>query len=124
MRNTVILSRSDVASLLTVEECMVAGEYAFGRFGEGKALAPKVLGIHAQKGGLHIKAGMMTVESDYIVAKLHSNFSENPAKRNLPTIQGTIAIFDANTGALLSLMDSIEITIVRTGAATGVASKY
>ena len=93
-------------------------------FAEGQAMAPKVLGIHAQTGGLHIKAGMMNLRSNYIVAKMNSNFPENPTKRNLPTIQGAIAIFNSENGALLAIMDSIEITVVRTGAATGIASKY
>jgi ornithine cyclodeaminase/alanine dehydrogenase-like protein (mu-crystallin family) len=124
MNDTLILSRRDVASLLTVEECMTSVEAAFKLFAEGKTLAPKVLGIHAPTGGLHIKAGIMNLNSNYIVAKMNSNFPENPIKQSLPTIQGAIAVFNADNGALLALMDSIEITILRTGAATGIASKY
>jgi alanine dehydrogenase len=124
MSDTLILSRKDVAGLLTIEECMVSVEAAFKMFADGQAAAPKVLGLHTSNGGLHIKAGMMKLNSNYIVAKMNSNFPENPAKRNLPTIQGAIAVFNADNGALLALMDSIEITIVRTGAATGIASKH
>src|SRR5688572_9603061 len=124
MSGTVILSRREVANLLTIEECMDAVEAAFKMFAEGKASPPKVLGIHTSSGGLHIKAGVMNLNSNYIVAKLNSNFPGNPSRHNLPTIQGAIAVFNADNGALLALMDSIEITIVRTGAATGIASKY
>jgi len=42
----------------------------------------------------------------------------------LPLIQGIIALFDAENGYPLALMDSIEITIIRTGAATGTAARY
>jgi alanine dehydrogenase len=124
MSDTVILSRRDVASLLTIEECMNSVEAAFKMFAEGQAAAPKVLGLHTTTGGLHIKAGIMNLNGNYIVAKMNSNFQENPIKRNLPTIQGVIAVFNADNGAVLALMDSIEITILRTGAATGIASKY
>ncbi|MFZ6008803.1 MAG: hypothetical protein ACOYXT_00530, partial [Bacteroidota bacterium] len=110
MSNTVMLSRSEVAKLLTIEECMVSVEAAFKMFAEGKADPPRVLGIHAPHGGLHIKAGVMRLDRNYIVAKMNSNFPENPSKLNLPTIQGAIAVFDADNGALLALMDSIEIT--------------
>jgi ornithine cyclodeaminase/alanine dehydrogenase-like protein (mu-crystallin family) len=103
---------------------MDAVEGAFKMFAEGKVDAPKVLGIHTSNGGLHIKAGVMNLNSNYIVAKMNSNFPGNPGKLNLPTIQGAIAVFNADNGVLLALMDSIEITIVRTGAATGIASKY
>jgi ornithine cyclodeaminase/alanine dehydrogenase-like protein (mu-crystallin family) len=124
MGDTLILSRSEVAGLLTIEECMDSVEAAFRLFAEGKASDPKVLGIHTLNGGLHIKAGVMNLNSNYIVAKMNSNFPGNPSKLNLPTIQGAIAVFNADNGSLLALMDSIEITIVRTGAATGIASKY
>jgi alanine dehydrogenase len=124
MSDTLILSRSDVAKLLTIDECMEAVEAAFKMFAQGKVDPPKVLGIHASKGGLHIKAGTMKLNNNYIVAKMNSNFPENPAKLNLPTIQGAIAVFNADNGTLLALIDSIEITILRTGAATGIASKY
>jgi alanine dehydrogenase len=124
MSDTVILSRSEVAKLLTIEECMDSVEAAFKMFAEGKADPPKVLGIHTSSGGLHIKAGVMKLNNNYIVAKMNSNFPGNPSKLNLPTIQGAIAVFNADNGALLALMDSIEITIIRTGAATGIASKY
>ncbi len=124
MNDTVILSRRDVANLLTIEECMESVEAAFKMFAEGKASPPKVLGIHTSTGGLHIEAGVMNLNSNYIVAKMNSNFPGNPSKLNLPTIQGAIAVFNADNGVLLALMDSIEITIVRTGAATGIASKY
>jgi alanine dehydrogenase len=121
--DTLILSRTEVASLLTLEECMSAVESAFKMFAEGKVASPKVLALHASDGGLHIKAGLMTLKSNYIVAKMNSNFPKNPAIRSLPTIQGAIAVFNADHGTLLALMDSIEITIMRTGAATGIATK-
>jgi alanine dehydrogenase len=124
MSDTVILSRSDVAKLLTIEECMDSVEAAFKMFAEGRADPPKVLGIHTSNGGLHIKTGVMKLTNNYIVAKMNSNFPGNPSKLNLPTIQGAIAVFNADNGALLAVMDSIEITIIRTGAATGIASKY
>jgi alanine dehydrogenase len=124
MSGTVILSRSDVAKLLTIEECMDAVEAAFKTFAEGKADPPGVLGIRTPNGGLHVKAGTMRLNANYIVAKMNSNFPGNPASLNLPTIQGGIAVFDADNGILLALMDSIEITIIRTGAATGIAAKY
>jgi alanine dehydrogenase len=119
-----MLTRKEVGGLLSIDECMDAVEAAFKMFAEGKTSAPKVLSLHAPNGGLHIKAGIMNLNSNYIVAKMNSNFADNPGKRNLPTIQGAVAVFNADNGMLLSLMDSIELTIIRTGAATGIASKY
>jgi ornithine cyclodeaminase/alanine dehydrogenase len=42
----------------------------------------------------------------------------------MPNIQGIIMLCDGENGYPLALMDSIEITILRTGAATAVAAKY
>jgi alanine dehydrogenase len=91
---------------------------------EGKALPPKILGIHADNGGFHIKAGVMNTGRNYFVAKTNANFPGNMKDHGLPTIQGIIVVCDAENGRLLALIDSIEITIIRTGAATGVAAKY
>src|SRR5262245_62408844 len=42
----------------------------------------------------------------------------------MPNIQGIIMLCDGDNGYPLAIMDSIEITILRTGAATAVAAKY
>jgi ornithine cyclodeaminase/alanine dehydrogenase-like protein (mu-crystallin family) len=112
-----------VAELLGIEECIAAVERAFRLYGEGKTQAPGILGVHAAGGGFHIKAGIMNLERPYFVAKTNANFPNN-REIGLPTIQGVVVVCDAADGRLLALMDSIEITIIRTGAATAVAAKY
>ena len=42
----------------------------------------------------------------------------------MPTIQGLIAVFDAQNGVPLAILDSIDITIKRTAAASAVAAKH
>jgi ornithine cyclodeaminase/alanine dehydrogenase-like protein (mu-crystallin family) len=85
---------------------------------------PKILGIHNQKGGFHIKAGLLEGQTSFFAAKMNANFPGNMKEYGLPTIQGVLIASDGETGQLLALMDSIEITILRTGAATAVAAKY
>lgn len=48
----------------------------------------------------------------------------NPTKRGLPTILATIGAYDAVTGHMLALTDGTFATALRTGAASGVASRY
>lgn len=120
---TLLLTRRNVAELLGIEECMAAVERAFRLYGEGKTQTPRILGVHAANGGFHIKAGIMDLDGSYFVAKTNANFPNN-RKIGLPTIQGLIVVCDAADGRLLAVMDSIEITIIRTGAATAVAAKY
>ena len=121
---TMLLAGRDVAALLTIEECMTAVERAFKLYGEGKTGAPGILGVHARDGGFHIKAGVMDLDRSYFAAKINANYPDNPARVGLPTIQGVVVLCDAENGYPLAVMDSIEITIQRTGAATGVGAKY
>ncbi|MGH9961262.1 MAG: ornithine cyclodeaminase family protein [Pyrinomonadaceae bacterium] len=121
---TLLLTRRDVAELLTIEECIPAVETVFKLFGEGKTAAPGILGFHAADGGFHIKAGLLDLNRPYFAAKLNANFPQNARRFGLPLIQGVIALCDAENGYPLALMDSIEITILRTCAATAVAAKY
>src|ERR1041385_6484539 len=123
-QQTLLLKRSDVARLLSLDECIAAVENAFRLYAEGKAPTPGILGIHAANGGFHIKAGILDNNGHYFVAKTNANFPQNPRNFGLPTIQGVIVVSDADNGRLLCVMDSIEITILRTGAATAVAAKY
>jgi len=121
---TLVLTRSDVAALLSLEECIAAVEEAFRLHGEGKAAPPGVLALHSAEGAFHIKAGLLGSSRPYFVAKGNTNFAANPQRLGLPAIQGVIVMCDAADGRLLALLDSIEITIQRTGAATAVAAKY
>jgi alanine dehydrogenase len=121
---TLLLRRSDVAALLGIEECMTAVEQGFTLYAEGKVTPPGILGIPVQDGGFHIKAGLLDLGRTYFAAKTNANFPQNRKRFGLPLIQGIVLLCDAETGFPLALMDSMELTVIRTGAATGVAAKY
>src|SRR5947208_8892548 len=122
---TLILSRSDVVDLLSLPECIDAVERAFRLHAEGRTLGPGVLGVPASGGGFHIKAAGLVGERSYFFAtKTNANFSDNPRRWGLPTIQGTIVLADAANGTPLAVIESGSVTALRTGAATAVAAKF
>jgi alanine dehydrogenase len=121
---TLLLRRSDIEGLLSLSECIGAVDEIFRLQGEGKVPAPGILGVRATGGGLHVKAGLLPGNRNYFVAKLNANFPGNNARFGLPTIQGVIVVFDAESGAPLAILDSIDITLKRTAAASAVAAKY
>jgi alanine dehydrogenase len=123
-KGTLLLGRQDVAALLNLDECISAVERAFKSHAEGRLLPPGVLGIPANNGGFHIKTAGLELSRHYFAAKLNGNFFQNNQRFGLPNIQGLIVLCDAENGYPLAVMDSIEITIIRTGAATAVAAKY
>ena len=120
----ILLTRQEVASLLSLKECIAAVEDAFRRHGLGETIPPGVLGTHADHGGFHIKTAILRRQRGYFAAKCNANFPKNRERHGLPTIQGAILLHDADDGRPLAVMDSIEITILRTGAASAVAAKY
>jgi len=117
---TLLLTRADVADLLSMEACIEAVEHAFRLHGEGRADPPGILSVHATDGGFHIKAGILELGRPYFAAKTNANFPANPARFGLPTIQGVLLLADAERGTPLALMDSAEITAIRTAEHTGI----
>ena len=124
MTETLILTRRDVRALLGYDECIAAVEQAFRLHAEGRSLAPGVLGVPARDGGFHIKAAGLELGRLYFAAKTNGNFAGNPRKHGLPAIQGVIVLCDAGDGRPLAVMDSIEVTLRRTAAATAVAARW
>jgi ornithine cyclodeaminase/alanine dehydrogenase-like protein (mu-crystallin family) len=120
---TLVLTRSDVEALLGWDECIAAVEGAFRLHAEGRSLAPGVLGVRAPDGGFHVKAAGLPLGRLYFAAKVNANFTDNPRRHGLPAIQGLIVLCDAADGRPLAVMDSIEVTIRRTAAATAVAAR-
>ncbi len=121
---TLLLHRTDVKELLSLRDCIDAVEEIFRQQGNGKVPPSGILGVKAPNGGLHVKAGLLPCDRNYIVAKLNTNFPGNRTQSSLPTIQGLIAVYDAENGRPLAVFDSVEITIKRTAAASAVAAKY
>ena len=122
---TLLLGRREVARLLGIDECIDVVEHAFILHAEGRTLPPGVLGIHSRDGGFHIKAaGLKLDHMTYFATKINGNFFQNMKRFGMPNIQGLIVLCDGENGYPLAVMDSIEITIIRTGAATAVAAKY
>jgi alanine dehydrogenase len=113
---TLLLTRHDLASLLTLQDCLSAVEEAF----RGDPSMAKSMGLHAATGTFHIKAAL----SGVFAAKINANFPGNPSRHGLPTIQGLIVVFDPERGTPLAILDSALITTLRTAAATAVAAKY
>src|SRR5262249_24549990 len=89
----------------------------------GHSLRPGVLGVPSTGGGFHVKAAGRAGDPSYVAVKCNGNFSDNPVRHGLPAIQGVTVLSDGADGRPLAVLDSIEVTIQRTGAATAVAAR-
>lgn len=122
-RGAVLLTKSEVAALARPVDYYDAVAAGFRAFAEGKVHTPSPMEIHGADGAFHIKgAAMEIVGRRYAAVKVNGNFPLNPLRTGLPTIQGAILLSDAENGTLLAIMDSIEITLRRTAAASAVAT--
>jgi alanine dehydrogenase len=120
----IVLSKQDLTALMPFGSYVEAVADAFRLHAEGRSVSPQPMHIPAEGGGFHVKAGSLPIGSGYTAIKVNGNFPNNRATHGLPTIQGAILLFDTATGSPVALLDSIEITIKRTGAATAVAARY
>ena len=124
-RRLLVLSRSDVARLMDFPANVEAVEAGFRAGACGEALAPVASGFSVPNGSFHAKgAALLGRAGDVVAIKLNANFPGNPVSNGLPTVQGVIYLADASSGRPLALIDSIEITINRTGAATTLAARH
>jgi alanine dehydrogenase len=119
-----LLSRSDIAALLDPADYLSAVATAFRAGKEGRAQSPPPLHIPAMGGGFHAKGAFLDGDQKIVALKLNGNFPGNPETHGLPTIQGAILLCDGERGTLLAILDSIEITLRRTAAASALAATY
>ena len=121
---SLILARTDIAALMRPADWLAAAETAFRAAGEGRADAPAPLAIPGAQGVFHAKGAGLRGARSYVALKLNANFPGNPQEHGLPTIQGAILLCDGGNGAVLAIMDSIEVTLRRTAAASALAARY
>ena len=124
MHETLILTRRDVAAAMDLSAWLEAVETGFAAQARGEAWSPLPMHIEGEGGGFHAKGAALRLGRLYVAVKINGNFPGNPATLGLPTIQGAILLSDGSDGRLLAIMDSIEVTIRRTAAATALAARY
>lgn len=119
------LSRKDVESVLTMKEAIDAVEKGFREHGLATVNMPlrSVIRVDKHKGSVLFMPAYIEGMAALGV-KVVSVYSDNPSKYNLPTTQGIVLLSDPKSGAVVAIMDGTFLTAMRTGAASGVATKY
>jgi alanine dehydrogenase len=121
---TLLLTRTEVSSLLGVDEYVPLVENAFRLHATGKSLRPSLMHIDSVDGEFHVKAGGLRLDKTYFAVKVGAGFFQNVARSGIPNVLGAILLCSGENGYPLAIMDSGEITRNRTAAATCVAAKY
>jgi ornithine cyclodeaminase/alanine dehydrogenase-like protein (mu-crystallin family) len=124
MTPVLLLTRRDIAAVIVPRALLDAVEDGFAALATGRADVPAPLHIPSDDGGFHAKAAGYRAARHWVALKLNANFPGNPVRRGLPTIQGAILLLDGSDGRLLAILDSIELTLRRTAAATALAARH
>lgn len=115
-----LLRREEVERLLDPDELVDALVPAFVRWSDGEASVPARVAARTPQGFLGTMPGYLPGAG--LAVKLVSVFPGNH-DRGVPSHQGLVALFDAETGTPVAVMDAIRITALRTAAAAAVAAR-
>ena len=118
-----IITRRDIRRVMRPADYLEAVELGFRAGAIGKANSPHPMHLPATGGGFHAKGARIALARDYVAVKVNGNFPGNPQRFGLPTIQGAVLLSDGSNGALLAILDSAEVTLRRTAAASAVAAR-
>ncbi|MBC8422896.1 ornithine cyclodeaminase family protein [bacterium] len=120
-----MLSRNDVDAVLSMDACLAAVEIAFAELTRGNADMPQraVIRVPEHKGLFLGMPAYIGGDDEVLGLKVVTVYPDNPGK-GMPTIFGTLMLCDPTTGKAVAIMDAGYLTAVRTGAASGVATKY
>jgi len=118
-----LLSKENVIEILEMADCMDVVEKAFAEMASGTAVLPLRTNI-TPPGGLALYMPAYLKDMGALACKVVTVYKDNPAKHSLPTTIGKVLLQNPETGEVICIMDGGYLTAVRTGAASGVATKY
>ena len=122
---TLLLSTSDLKKLLDMNDVLTAVENAFRLRGLGRVQMPAKMYVFFEKYNGDIRCMPSYIEDLSIAAvKIVNVHPDNRMNHNLRTVMATLVMIDPETGTPIAIMDGSYVTDMRTGAASGVASKY
>lgn len=121
---TLLLSKKDIQELISIKEVIDAVEEGYIAYNAGKVQQPDIVSMEIQEynGETDIKSCYNELNKS-ISVKIASGFYDNGKNNDLPTMIGTISLFDGENGSPLCIMDGSLITGIRTGAAGAISSK-
>jgi len=118
-----ILTRQNVMTVLNMKDCINVVEQAFLESNKGTAVLPLRTAITPLDGiSLYMPAYLKGMGA--LACKVVTVYKDNPTKQNLPTTIGKVLLQNPESGEVICIMDGGYLTAVRTGAASGVATKY
>ncbi|HLV98404.1 MAG TPA: hypothetical protein VKT82_06965 [Ktedonobacterales bacterium] len=119
-----ILSADDVRRAVPMSDAMDAVASAFAQLSNQQADVPLRPHVNVPPvEGVFLVMPAYLSGSGALGVKLLTLFLQNPERYQTPSINALVMLFDAKNGLPLALMDGGWLTALRTGAASGVATR-
>lgn len=118
-----ILSRADIERTVTMHAAIDAVQHAYASISSGTTTVPLRIDIAQEARASHSFFMPALVDGQQLGMKIVSVFPQNGPQHGLPTIHAIVVLIDAATGSPLAVMDGTYLTILRTGAASGVGTR-
>jgi alanine dehydrogenase len=121
---TTILTGKQIKKLLDMKDVLGAVENAFKHKGLGKVQMPSKVYLFYEKFNGDLRTMPSYVEDMDVSAVKIVNVHPDNRNYGMRTVMALLVLINPHTGAPLAVMDATHITDMRTGAASGIASKY
>jgi alanine dehydrogenase len=117
--STILLNQSEVLAALDMRGALNAVDEIFRLHGRRQVQMPPKVYLDLPGGDVR---AMPAYAAPLGFASV-KNINMHPGNRGIPSIIGTLTLFEPQTGFPLAIMDATAITRMRTGAASGVATR-
>ena len=120
-----LLDRRTIQGLIDMDKMIEILEQAFGELASGSAVMPQRTAVaDADVNGWYAFMPAQLKSMGALGVKSVTVYKDNPAGHSLPATLATIVLMNSQTGQTVAVMDGGYITAMRTGAVTGLATKY
>ena len=120
---SIVLTQSDVRSLVDMADAVQAVESAFSAHGRGETQMPVKVYLDLPQFDGDFRA-MPAHFGESAGVKWVNAHPRNPERHQLPSVLGMYILSDPATAVPLAVMDATLLTAIRTGASGAVAAKY
>lgn len=121
------LNGEEVNRLVEMGPLIDALESSFASLARGEVILPqRLVTTVASHAGVHLTMPVYVggpEGRDLLAVKIVTVFAHNRPTHGLPTVQAVLVLHDAATGQPVALMEAEELTSLRTGAVSGLATR-
>ena len=117
------LSAKDIRACLDMDSAILAMEDAFRQLSTGQVTLPTRLRIeNSRQDGAALVMPCYSAAEDFYSLKIATVYPGNPAA-GLPFVQSKLLLTCGKTGTPVAILDGTSLTAIRTGAASGLATR-